>query len=73
MQIKSREWSNQKRETGVYANQQWRQMQTKHELSCGAEGIQTGIQDTMGSGPLGSEEKMIIVLCINDNICLDRM
>lgn len=41
MQIKSRERPNQKRETGVYAKRQWRQMQTELELSCGAEGIQT--------------------------------
>lgn len=41
MQIKSRVRPNQKRETGVYAKQQWRQMQTKLEPSCGAERIQT--------------------------------
>lgn len=65
MQIKSREWSNQKRETGLYAKQPWRQMQTKHELCCGAEEIQTGAQDSNGSGSLGSEEETdFIVLCI---------
>lgn len=48
MQIKSRERPNQKRETGVYAKQKWRQMQTELELSCGAEGIQNCVLEKRG-------------------------